>query len=316
MGAEWAQAAASAVSMAQHQYSQISIEVTDDEYFPGLLNDCGSIDSQNSSATQINNSSFSRQNKSRLRLDHAQRIGLMQPMREHVKTFVKRQAGALAIAGFLAWVLWLVGAPPADAQQPLVGAARVIDGDTIEITGVRVRLEGIDAPEAGQTCGRRLIGTWACGTAATAHLDKRIAGQEVRCENRGSDRYGRMLGVCYLGALDLNADLVRHGLAWAFLKYSRTYVDVEAEARALRVGIWQGDATPAWEHRRQAWETAGTAAPNGCAIKGNVSRSGHIYHTPWSPWYGKVSVDERRGERWFCSEAEAVAAGWRPASGR
>jgi endonuclease YncB( thermonuclease family) len=302
--------------MGLHQYSQITIQGTHAEYFAALLNDCESTDSQNSSATQINNSSFSRQNNSLPRLDNAQRIGQMQPMREHVKTLVKRQAGALAIAGSLAGFLWLVGTPPADAQQPLVGSARVIDGDTIEISGTRVRLEGIDAPETGQTCGRRLIGTWACGTAAAAHLEKRVAGQEVRCENRGADKYGRMLGVCFAGALDLNADLVRHGLAWAFLKYSRSYAEVEAEARALRVGIWQGDATPAWEHRRQAWETAGAAAPSGCAIKGNVSRGGLIYHTPWSPWYGKVSVDERRGERWFCSEAEAVAAGWRPASGR
>ena len=48
-------------------------------------------------------------------------------------------------------------------------------------------------------------------------------------------------------------------------------------------------------------------------IKGNITRTGQVYHMPWSPWYGKTRVDARRGERWFCSEDEAIAAGWRPA---
>jgi hypothetical protein len=122
-----------------------------------------------------------------------------------------------------------------------------------------------------------------------------------------------MLGLCSLGAIDLNAEMVRRGLAWAFVKYSRTYVDAEAEARTLRLGIWDGEATPAWIYRARAWEQADDAAPGGCAIKGNISRAGHVYHLPWSPWYGKVKVDPQRGERWFCSEAEAQAAGWRPA---
>ena len=52
---------------------------------------------------------------------------------------------------------------------------------------------------------------------------------------------------------------------------------------------------------------------DGCAIKGNVTRNGRIYHMPWSPWYGQVTIDETQGKRWFCSETEAMAAGWRPA---
>ena len=54
------------------------------------------------------------------------------------------------------------------------------------------------------------------------------------------------------------------------------------------------------------------AAPNGCAIKGNVTAHGRIYHMPWSPWYEQVKIEARKGKRWFCSEAEALAAGWRP----
>jgi hypothetical protein len=68
------------------------------------------------------------------------------------------------------------------------------------------------------------------------------------------------------------------------------------------------------EFRDKRWASAETAAPNGCAIKGNVTAHGHIYHMPWSPWYGKVRIDPTKGERWFCSESEAKAAGWRPAA--
>jgi len=196
----------------------------------------------------------------------------------------------------------------------LSGAVRVIDGDTLEIGAKRVRLEGIDAPESGQTCGRKWVGRWSCGDAATRALEQLIANQTVECEPRGHDKYGRMLGICFAGGRDLNGEMVRRGMAWAFVKYSRTYQSAEAEARALRIGIWEGEAEPAWVYREKRWAGARQAAPKGCAVKGNVSRNGQIYHVPWSPWYDKVKVDERRGERWFCSEAEAQAAGWRPAT--
>ena len=110
----------------------------------------------------------------------------------------------------------------------LAGLARVIDGDTIEIDGRHVRLEGIDAPEAGQTCGRRLIGSWSCGTAAADRLAKLVAKRRVSCESRGTDKYDRMLGICFVDGRDINAEMVREGLAWAFVKYSQTYVKEEA----------------------------------------------------------------------------------------
>lgn len=199
----------------------------------------------------------------------------------------------------------------------MLGPARVVDGDTLDVAGVRVRLEGIDAPETSQTCATSTGAAWDCGLVATRLLYDLTKGRDVACEPRGRDKYGRTLGVCAVGQIELNAEMVRRGLAWAFVKYSRTYVAVEAEARALRIGIWEGDSQPAWAYREQAWQSAATTAPSsqGCVIKGNVSRKGHIYHLPWSPWYGKVTIDERRGERWFCSEADAIAAGWRPAGG-
>ena len=126
----------------------------------------------------------------------------------------------------------------------LAGLAKVVDGDTLVINGTRVRLEGIDAPEAGQTCKRRLLGSWACGTEATGALARVVQDKQVRCEPRGLDKYGRTLGVCFLGQQDVNAWMVRQGYAWAFIKYSTSYVKEETEAKALRIGVWQGEATP------------------------------------------------------------------------
>ncbi len=192
------------------------------------------------------------------------------------------------------------------------GMARVLDGDTIEISGQRIRLEGIDAPEGAQTCARAGGGTWRCGQEASSALQKLIGRQSVRCESRGSDSYGRMLGICFVGTTDVNAEMVRLGFAWAFVKYSRTYVAQEEDARTRGVGIWQAPTTTAWDYRAGRWTTADNAIPGDCPIKGNITSNGRIYHMPWSPWYEKVRIDERKGERWFCTEREALAAGWRP----
>ncbi len=221
---------------------------------------------------------------------------------------------AFALAGTLAFIsLSSLAGGPSHGAETLSGRATVIDGDTINIDGTHVRLEGIDAPEASQSCARKEIGTWSCGAAATKALAKLIGERRVDCEERGHDKYGRTLGICFVDGRDINAEMVRTGLAWAFVKYSKTYVETEGEARALKVGIWQAETEPAWIFREKRWQTAETAAPNGCAIKGNVTAHGQIYHMPWSPWYGKVRIDAAKGERWFCSEAEAKEAGWRPA---
>jgi endonuclease YncB( thermonuclease family) len=220
---------------------------------------------------------------------------------------------ASALAGILALALVLaIPAPETSARSTPERPVRVIDGDTLDVGGERVRLEGIDAPELAQTCPRRLVGTWDCGRAAAQELRRQVQGRDLDCQPRGTDKYGRTLGVCYIAGRDVNALMVRHGFAWAFRKYSLSYMREEEAARAEHAGIWQAEAEPAWEYRRKRWAGAETAAPEGCAIKGNVSANGRIYHTPWSPWYARVSIDESRGERWFCSEAEALSAGWRP----
>lgn len=208
---------------------------------------------------------------------------------------------------------------PARTLSPpdIVGLAEVIDGDTIEIAGERIRLEGIDAPEQGQTCPRRWAGTWACGREATKALMAMAEGREVGCVGRSIDRYGRRLATCFADGLDVNAQMVRMGMAWAFVRYSAAYVGEETEARRAGRGIWQAPAMPAWDFRAQQWARAGTVQrrSDDCLIKGNVSNNGRVYHMPWSPWYDRIVMDGAGGKRWFCDEAEATAAGWRPASG-
>ncbi len=202
---------------------------------------------------------------------------------------------------------------PVPLNQDFAGFARVLDGDTIQVGDTRVRLEGIDAPENAQTCARASGENWPCGNAATKALQTMIEGRSVVCRNLGLEKYGRTLATCSIDGHNINAEMVRRGLAWAFVRYSSTYVALEDEARAAQRGIWQGAAQPAWDYRAEAWTARVEAAPNGCAIKGNVTASGHIYHMPWSPWYDRVRITGHASKRWFCTEAEAMEAGWRPA---
>jgi endonuclease YncB( thermonuclease family) len=205
---------------------------------------------------------------------------------------------------------------PATNDNPalITGQGRVVDGDTLDVGPTRVRLEGIDAPELAQTCRTAAGQSWDCGKVSAAFLRSLVQQKEIACDRTGSDVYHRTLATCFEDGIDINEAMVRAGMAWAFVKYSRAYVDVEADARARRIGVWQGAAEAPWDFRHKGWQVAEASAPGGCAIKGNISSHGHIYHMPRSPWYGRVKIDTGRGERWFCSEAEALAAGWRPAS--
>lgn len=204
-----------------------------------------------------------------------------------------------------------------DRSPVISGAAQIVDGDTLRIGPVSIRLHGIDAPEAGQSCSRRDGRPWNCGQAATDGIAALIGRGAVECEPLDVDRYGRIVARCRAGETDIGAQMVAQGLAWAFRRYSGDYTAEEASARADGRGIWQGAAQPAWDYRADRWSHAAGEAEDGCPIKGNISAKGEkIYHTPWSPAYGRTRIDPQKGERWFCDEAEAVAAGWRAARWR
>lgn len=224
------------------------------------------------------------------------------------------RAGALFLLALPPIAALAVTAPENGQPAIISGAGRVIDGDTLDVGQTRIRLEGIDAPELTQTCQTATGATWECGKAAAAMLRKLVEHKEIACDRTGTDRYHRTLATCFVDGIDIEEAMVRAGLAWAFVKYSTTYVGIEAEARQEKIGVWQGLAQAPWDFRRNEWQVAEVAAPKGCAIKGNVSSRGHIYHMPWGTWYDKVRMDGGHGKRWFCSEEEATAAGWRPAS--
>lgn len=189
----------------------------------------------------------------------------------------------------------------------------VIDGDTLDLNGIRYRLNGIDAPEQTQNCKTATGKNWKCGEAATEMLVKLTKRKRVTCKTLGQDIYGRDIATCSAGGTDLGRAMVAQGMAWAFLKFSDVYAGDQAQAKADKRGIWQGPAQPAWEFREQKWSAASKEAPEGCPIKGNISDNGRIYHTPWSKWYSRTKINTAKGERWFCNEAEAQRAGWRAA---
>lgn len=133
------------------------------------------------------------------------------------------------------------------------GQVRVVDGDTIELSGERIRLIGLDAPEGNQEC-QRDGKPWRCGDDAEAALVALIDGQAVSCDILGRDRFGRPLAVCFAGTVELNREIVRTG--WALAWYPKggvrgpQYDAEETEASAAGRGLWSGSFIPPWEWRR------------------------------------------------------------------
>lgn len=135
------------------------------------------------------------------------------------------------------------------AADDLVGRASVIDGDTLEIHGTRIRLHGIDAPESSQTC-HRAGEPWRCGQEAALRLDELVRDKTVSCRETDRDRYGRTVAVCHAAGRDLNEQMVLEGLALAYRRYSRDYVAAEEQAREEGRGIWASEFVEPWLWRR------------------------------------------------------------------
>jgi endonuclease YncB( thermonuclease family) len=135
------------------------------------------------------------------------------------------------------------------AAADLMGQATVIDGDTIEIHGKHIRLFGIDAPEAPQTCtasGK----SYLCGQQAAFALADHIGRHIVSCEQRDIDRYGRTVAICFAGGDDLGGWLVEKGWALAYRRYSVAYVGQEQVAQSAGRGMWRGEFVMPWDWRK------------------------------------------------------------------
>lgn len=193
----------------------------------------------------------------------------------------------------------------------LKGRGSAVSGDLVKVAGTTVKLTGIEAPERDQKCANATGDrAWKCGQAARDAM-ARLARSTLICRLAGTDETGFRLATCSAGEKDLAAELVRGGYVFASTGFFARYGSEESEARSARAGVWQSEGVqrPS-EFRAQRWEEAKQVAPQGCPIKGaKVSRT---YVLPWASGYERLRVRENRGDRWFCTEQEAKAAGWRP----
>ena len=225
----------------------------------------------------------------------------------------------------------LLALPSLAQAADISGAAKVRDGDQIQIGNTRIRLSGIDAPSADQLCLNSRGERWTCGIAARDELIKRAGAKNWVCHPRSIDRRGRTLARCDVDGEDIQKWLVRSG--WALAHVSHDYDADQAAARDAKAGMWQGAFIAPWDWRVRNKKTvvlgatkpppnsnaillasaSGPVAPSpDCTIKGNVNSTGEcIYHTPSSRWYTQIKMKISRGTRWFCSVEEAEAAGCR-----
>jgi endonuclease YncB( thermonuclease family) len=319
----------------------------------------------------------------------------------------------MKVAPIIAFLVLLSFSAAADS---IVGRASVIDADTLEIHGERIRILDVDAPEARQPCVKPSGDEWRCGQEASLALSDWIGTQTVRCGGDKLDAYGRRLARCTVGNADVAEWLAASGWAVPYRDCKCEVVrEAAGRAKASQLGIWSSSFMMPWDWRRKdsqqdepsrSWGddirvgaaelgermpylldgllvvlgaalgivgymlfktvrgrrhsranvfslprrrstfrslavrtgpallllAAGAAVvwwpeerfspaitgfsseTMGCVIKGNISASGErIYHVPGNRYYNETHINESRGERWFCSEKEAVAAGWRPA---
>ena len=220
---------------------------------------------------------------------------------------------------------------PDGLTQALV--VHVVDGDTIdfEIEGetYRLRYIGIDTPETVDP--GRPVGCF--GPEASAHNKALVDGQTVGLEKDVSetDRFGRLLRYVWLAGEStasghpemVNATLVRDGYALSStyppdVKHQDTFVQLQQEAREEGRGLWGAVCASATPTPAPVGAGSGDCEFSGTServIKGNISTSTgeKIYHVPGQQFYDATVINETKGERWFCTEAEAVTAGWRKA---
>ncbi len=211
-------------------------------------------------------------------------------------------------------ILFLFILLPNTVSAEIVGEPLVLNAGMLIVRGQNIVLWGVDAPDRMQNC-RRNNKEWHCGRHAAYALIDKTKDQDVRCADRDLDEFARIQAVCFIGEEDINAWLVKEGWALAYPWHTEDYVDLEIAARDAKKGLWRSQfiSPSEWRSgRRLGWTLpVYEDAPEGCDIKGNISSTNiYTYHVPGGRWYDTAKIDSTRGERWFCSEEEAEAAGW------
>lgn len=151
----------------------------------------------------------------------------------------------VARRGRKSWVstisILLLLLPSPSFAWDIAGRPRILDGDTLAMKGTRVKLYDIDAPERDQWCLGPSLVQYPCGEQAARALSEAIGTEDVRCLSRGTDRYGRILGVCFTAAgVNLNSWLVRAGYAISYYRHGGSFLSEEAQAQAAGRGLWSG----------------------------------------------------------------------------
>ena len=179
---------------------------------------------------------------------------------------VKLCIGALAIGLVALALVWM--AVPRGGPVLVGQVTRVVDGDTLDVQlssgPIRVRLHGVDAPEKAQPHGK----------TATATLTSLVLNKQVQVEPFEQDRYERLIGIVYVGDLNVNAELVSRGHAWAYRHYMRkadaALCKLEADARSAKRGLWSArsdeiEAPWEWRNKKLKWVTDfGTETESDC----------------------------------------------------
>jgi endonuclease YncB( thermonuclease family) len=232
-------------------------------------------------------------------------------------------------------ILAVLSVSPSWAASPVVR-----DGGTIQLGDVTYRLDGIDAPELDQMCIDDHADAWACGVEARDQLTRLIDGHPVRCEDLGLAPYKkRHIGACTVEgeSSSLNQSMVRQGFALNFEPYARgRFKQDETAAKDNRRGLWKGCFVAPAEFRhgkkdgallgnscradkdreiRGALFPEDPAMPPSCSIKGKFAVRARftgnvgVYHLQGCRSYPALT----RPDRWFCSEEDAQAEGFRKA---
>ena len=199
----------------------------------------------------------------------------------------------------------------------------VVDGDTIKVYYqgklTSVRIIGINTPETVDP--RKEVECF--GQEASTFLKQKLTGKTVTLvadpSQTDRDKYDRLLRYVYLNGEDVGLSIIKNGYGYEYtynMPYQKQsdYKAAQTEAEKAKRGLWADNACAKTSSVASSSSSSSNTSSRttACKIKGNISSSGEkIYHMPGQKYYNSTKINTNAGERWFCSEQEAIQAGWR-----